>query len=244
MTDTIYQNPFVFEKHGQSFSEYIGLCITHFRNEKDENTQRHHILPRCMTGGEYIEERWNWVHLPKIIHKHAHLLLSESDIEHSGLVRAAILMNNLSLRGFEPWNKGKTGIFFHSEETKRKMTEDRMGEKNSMWDKTHTQDAKDKQREKALERETNGFAGKTHTSEANEKNRIAHLNKTATKETRVKMSESQKNSEYNLNRPKKNCPFCDRIIDISNYDKHVKSCIKNPESMKYKKLIEFQINKG
>jgi hypothetical protein len=123
MTTTIYQNPFVFEKHGQSFSDYIGLCIKHFKDEKGENTQRHHILPKCMTGGVYIEERWNWVHLPKNVHKQSHLLLAESIAEHKGLARASVLMNNLSLRGFEPWNKGKTGLYKTSEETRKKQSE-------------------------------------------------------------------------------------------------------------------------
>jgi hypothetical protein len=214
MTTSIYQNPFVFEKHNKPFSDYIGLCITHHKDEKGENTEFHHIFPKHKGGTNH---RWNKVHLEYELHVEAHRLLMEAFSEDKSLRSSYTLTKN---RGSN------------------------RGEGNPMHNRTHTTETKDKQREKALERETNGFAGKTHTSEANEKNRLAHLNKTATKETRVKMRESQKNSEYNLNRPKKNCPFCDRIIDISNYDKHVKSCINNPESMKYKKLIEFQIYKG
>ncbi len=154
MTDTIYQNPFVFEKHGQSFSDYIGLCITHFRNEKGENTQRHHIHPKCMTGGVYIEERWNWVHLPYELHQKSHELLADTFKEHNGLAFAANSMSGRELpegwipwnKGLktgkpawnsgktglqEPWNKGKTGVY--TDETIQKMGEANKGK--TPWNK-------------------------------------------------------------------------------------------------------------
>ncbi len=75
MTVSIYKNPFVFEKRGQAFSDYIGLCIHHYRNEKGVNTSKHHINPKFLTDGVYIKDRWNWVHLEHEVHREAHRLL-------------------------------------------------------------------------------------------------------------------------------------------------------------------------
>ena len=75
MTTTIYQNPFVFEKHNQSFSDYIGLCIKHHKDEKGENTENHHIFPEHKGG---TRDKWNMVHLEYELHVEAHRLLMEA----------------------------------------------------------------------------------------------------------------------------------------------------------------------
>jgi hypothetical protein len=75
MTTTIYINPFVFEKHGPYFSEYIALCIKHHKDEKGENTENHHIFPRHKGGTMH---RWNMVHLEYELHIEAHRLLMEA----------------------------------------------------------------------------------------------------------------------------------------------------------------------
>jgi hypothetical protein len=72
---SIYQNNFVFEKHGPYFSDYIGLCIKHHKDEKGENTEFHHIFPEHK-GGTNI--RWNMVHLEYELHVEAHRLLMEA----------------------------------------------------------------------------------------------------------------------------------------------------------------------
>ena len=234
MTISIYKNPFVFEKRGPSFSKYIGLCIYYYKNVKSENTHRHHIIPKCFIG-EYIEERWNWVHLEHDVHREAHLLISKAIPEHAGLQRAAILMNNLSLSGFEPWNKGKTGLYTHSESTIQKMKESRKGEGNAMWNRKHTDEAIAKQKNAAQNREgPNPFANRKHTDESNNKNRLAHLGKTATAETKIIMGISQRNSEYCKNRPRTPCPYCDKEITAANFNKHVESCVENPSSKKHR----------
>ncbi len=75
MTISIYQNPFVFEKHNQSFSDYIGLCIKHHKDEKGANTENHHIFPKHKGGAK---NRWNMVHLDYELHIEAHRLLMEA----------------------------------------------------------------------------------------------------------------------------------------------------------------------
>ena len=105
MTTSIYQNPFVFEKHGPFFSQYIGLCIHNFKNKKGQNTECHHIFPRCLspkdelTGKRLIDNnRYNLVHLEYKDHQLAHELLAKA-IDYPGLKYAFAKMNRVCMRG-------------------------------------------------------------------------------------------------------------------------------------------------
>lgn len=62
----------------------------------------------------------------------------------------------------------------HSKETKRKMSESAKGEKHPNYGKTHSMETKQKQREAKLG-ENNYWYGKTHTEESKQKNREAKL---------------------------------------------------------------------
>jgi|688.fasta_scaffold705867_1 hypothetical protein len=85
MTTTIYINPYVFEKHGPRFSEYIGLCIKHHKDKRGENTEFHHIFPEHK-GGTNL--RWNKVHLEYELHIEAHRLLMDAFPEDTSMKSA------------------------------------------------------------------------------------------------------------------------------------------------------------
>lgn len=111
---SIYQNNFVFEKHNQSFSDYIGLCIKHHKDEKGTNTEFHHIFPEHKGG---TNDRWNKVHLEYELHVEAHRLLMEAFPEDKSMKSAYNRTRNRGsnrgegnpMHGVESPNKGKTG---------------------------------------------------------------------------------------------------------------------------------------
>lgn len=72
----------------------------------------------------------------------------------------------------------------HSDYMKGKYT----GDKNSMHNKHHTDEAKEKMVRSGVK---NGMYGKHHTDEAKEKNRRAHIGKKHSEEIKKKMSQSQ-----------------------------------------------------
>jgi len=94
-----------------------------------------------------------------------------------------------------------------SEVTRERMREAQRGEKNGFYGKTHTEKAKQQNREaqlgkvtseetkqkqrEALKGEKSPFYGKAKTDEHKQKNREAHLGKTHTKETKQRMSEAR-----------------------------------------------------
>lgn len=79
-----------------------------------------------------------------------------------------------ALKGHIPWSKGKKGLFKHSEETKKKMSETRkgkqMGKDNSFYGHHHTEEARRKISEAGKER-IGWWTGK-HFSEEHIKNLI------------------------------------------------------------------------
>lgn len=94
------------------------------------------------------------------------LVLEETNIEHSNFWEI-FWISQCKTWGFElknmtnggdgsygiiPWNKGKKGIFKHSEESKKLMSDWRkvntVGEKNGFFGKKHSEESKRKQREK------------------------------------------------------------------------------------------------
>jgi hypothetical protein len=90
MTTSIYQNPFVFEKRGQAFSNYIALMIKHFNDKKDELglTTRHHIKSKFLTNNVYDNSAWNVVHLLHEVHVEAHNYLKEAMPNEKGAIAA------------------------------------------------------------------------------------------------------------------------------------------------------------
>jgi hypothetical protein len=140
MTISIYQNPFVFEKHGPHFSDYVGICIKHHKDEKSTNTEFHHILPEHKGG---TNDRWNKVHLEYELHVEAHRLLMEAFPEDEGMKMSYIgTKNRGSMRGEgnpmygmtgelhpsfgqEPWNKNQKNVY--SPESLLLMSENRKG---------------------------------------------------------------------------------------------------------------------
>jgi hypothetical protein len=107
MTESIYKNPFVFEKHGPHFSDYIGICIKHHKDEKGENTEFHHIFPEHKGGSN---ERWNMVHLQYELHVEAHRLLMEALPEDDSMKKAYNWTKDRGpTRGENNWMTGRTG---------------------------------------------------------------------------------------------------------------------------------------
>jgi hypothetical protein len=100
-----------------------------------------------------------------------------------------------------------------SDEMKKTLSMKLSGENNPNYGKHHTEEAKKKMSEKTKERYKNGFEnfmkGKNHT-----------------KKTKKEMSKKAKN------RAKKECPYCNKIVDVSNYSRwHGKNCKMNNESV-------------
>ena len=141
---SIYSNPFVFEKHGPFFSQYIGLCIHNFKNQKDKNTERHHIFPTCMcqkdeiTGKKKpINNYWNLVYLEYEDHKLAHSLIS----------KAFPCSNLLKFAASRMTRKSCIGIF--AGENNPMFGSCRTGADNPMFGKKHSEESKQKISKKA-----------------------------------------------------------------------------------------------
>ena len=133
MTTSIYQNPFVFEKHGPHFSDYIALCIKYHKDEKGVNTEFHHIFPEHKGG---TNDRWNKVHLDYDLHVEAHRLLTLAFPDDKSMKKSYTWTKNrgsnrgegnpmFGLTGENCPNFGKTVT--HTEETKQKIREAKIG---------------------------------------------------------------------------------------------------------------------
>ncbi len=73
----------------------------------------------------------------------------------------------------QPWNKGKSGLYQHREETLEIMSKNQRGKNNTFYGKTHSEKMKCIWRE-SRKGCTNSFYGKTHTEEANKKITARH----------------------------------------------------------------------
>ena len=140
------------------------------------------------------------------------------------------------------YNKSNGGaefyIFNHSEETKNKLSEIRKlnplsGEKNGMFGKTHTPEAREK-----ISKRPNTGKGIPKTEEHKRKLRCpkteehkrkiseSHIGIGHTKETREKISAANKGKAC----PLISCIFCRRFMGTNNIKKHYKVCKNNPEN--------------
>ncbi len=85
-------------------------------------------------------------------------------------------------KGNIPWNKGKTGLQHHTEEFKQKQRERMIGRTFGGFKKGNTP------WNKGLPKEQQPWFGRHHSEKSKQKNRSAHLGKKASKETREKQS--------------------------------------------------------
>ena len=96
-------------------------------------------------------------------------------------------------KGHIPWSKGKT----LSEETRKKMSESRSGEKHPMYGKHHSDDTCKKISE-CIRGEKHPFYGKHHSEESRKRMSVIHSRKHLSDETLKKMCESHR-GERNVN---------------------------------------------
>lgn len=88
--------------------------------------------------------------------------------------------------GKKPWNKGKVGIYHHTADTKKKIGDSRLGEKHYLFGNCMPHVTRIKIKNSTLG-EKNHFYGKHHTEESKQKNREKHLGNHASDDTRRKM---------------------------------------------------------
>lgn len=129
----------------KTYNQLIDKCIQ-MESEgypDDMYTEVHHILPKCMGG---TNDKSNLVRMPVRYHIVAHLLLSKIYINNNKLICAAFLMININntiissrvaAQVREAFINSRIGTH-HSEETKKKMSESQLGEKNHMYHREFT----------------------------------------------------------------------------------------------------------
>lgn len=190
--------------------------------------EKHHVIPRCMGGlkGEVV-------HLLLREHYICHMLLVKIYPNHYGIKLAYVMMckshekqigerivksrmyeklrliytkENLPDEIRQIMRESKLGKKA-SEETRRKLSEMRMGEKNNFFGKKHTEESIKKMRNSKKGRhlsprtefkkgEASAFKGRKHTEESKEKNRLHQLGKKWSDEQRKnfnKTTEERKN---------------------------------------------------
>ena len=102
-----------------------------------------------------------------------------------------------------------------SEEARRKLSETATG-------RTHTKETKKKMSKLKLGENNPNYGGLSDEHRQNISKSLT--GKPKSEETKKKMSIAAKN------RPKKPCQFCDRLISVSNHERHEKSCKHRPQS--------------
>lgn len=197
----------------------------------DLYTEKHHIIPRCLKGTDDLE---NIVALTPEEHYVAHQLLVKMHPGNSSLVFAAHMMGGTrkgnkiygwlrrkyseeksrTMKGRPPNNKGKpcsdekkekhrlssTGRI-HSEETKKRMSEIKIGNTYGIGNKSRTgqkQSIEERiKKSEALSGDKNPNYGITLSDERKENIRLAMKN-----------------------RPKLECPHCQKLFDPTNYSRY------------------------
>lgn len=142
----------------QTYEEFINNILEirgRFNIPDNEYYERHHIIPRCMSGTDNVD---NLIDLYAREHFIAHKLLALESPQNKKLVYAWWCMSNglktetqehyeLTPEEYEEariaLSEAKTGIPL-SEETRKKISEAKMGEKNANYGKTCPEDIKKK----------------------------------------------------------------------------------------------------
>jgi hypothetical protein len=246
MTTSIYQNPFVFEKRGQAFSNYIGLMIKHFNDKKDEFglTTRHHIKPRFLTNNVYDHSPWNVVHLLHEVHVEAHDFLLEDMPNEAGAIAA---VNRLKggcqrLAAKERWDNPEYVLkqleSSRSESTKKHYEDNpEKRQKASEAGKKHYEENPERKSKQttSLKKHYEDNPEKRQRASEKTKKRFEDPNE------RLKNRQAIKDSEYCKNRPRIKCDYCGETTSVNMHTRwHGDNCIENPESTRYKKKHKIE----
>ena len=142
----------------------------------DEYHERHHIVPRCMGGGN---EEENLIDLFAREHFEAHKLLALENPENEKLVHAWVCMT-----WFKTGNQERVKVSAAEYEEAKKYyskmrSENLIGENNYFYGKHHSEETKEKLRQLHL--------GKKMLDETKDKIREANHNRVITQETREKL---------------------------------------------------------
>lgn len=182
----------------EKYQEYINRILFFRDNVKDEDNYQeiHHIVPRCMGGNDEYD---NLIYLYAQEHYYAHKLLALENPENNSLQCAWLAVSGwknknhqneikLTPEEYEQARLKVSNIMKNreiTEETKRKISEnhaDISGEKNPMYGKHHTEETKEKLRQKNL--------GKKLTQEHKDKISKSSKGRIISEETKKKMGEN------------------------------------------------------
>ena len=181
-------------------------------------TEKHHIFPRSIYGKDRGGTNKRCVYLTLREHYIAHALLMKGFIKRYGIdddrsakmIYAFHMMNIMRERiGYPNSYLYETSREHYinmrigrkrkpfSPEHIEKLRQRGLGENNHFYGKKHSEESKQKQREKMIGKyggENSPFYGKTHTEETKKKMSLIHKGKEITKENREKCSIAMKNT--------------------------------------------------
>jgi len=181
-------------------------------------TEKHHVFPRSIYGQDRGGTNKRCVYLTLREHYIAHALLMKGFVKRYGIqhsksakmIYAFYMMNIMrdkigypnsylyetSREHYINMRIGRKRKPFSPEHIE-KLRQRGLGENNHFYGKKHTEESKQKQREKMIGKysgENSPFYGKTHTEEARKKISLTHKGKKITKENREKCSIAMKNT--------------------------------------------------
>lgn len=167
-------------------------------NPPEGYSERHHIMPRCMGGGN---EKWNLIRLPARVHFIVHLLLAK--IYGGELIHAAWMMSNMnkySSRKYE-WLRIKISKRMSDNNPAFTKVRDMSGRNNPMFGKIGDKSPHfGKHRSAEFKKRISELnLGKLLSQETRDKISLSHMGKRASAETREKMRQShlKRNMEKN-----------------------------------------------
>jgi hypothetical protein len=195
----------------------------------DEYHERHHIVPKCMDG---TNDEENLIDLFAREHFEVHRLLALENPDNEKLVYAWWCMCQCKGSSKKRENVSSSEYEEARIAHARVLSEARRGENHPMYGKPsprrgkhHSEEAKKRMRANHADvsGEKHPWYGRHHTEESKRKNREAHKGRTASDETRKKLSEVTKGE----NNP--------------NYGNHKLSGANNPRAKKVIRLSDLMI---
>ena len=162
-----------------------------------EYSETHHIIPKCLGGNN---DKSNLVNLTPEEHFVAHQLLVKMYPTHEGLLFALRFMATKNAK--HKRNNKEYGWIKRRISAIRKGHTLSVGEKNGMYGKTHTQETKDLQSEKAKERDPSFYD-------------FARLQKTDSHKDKI--SKAKRKQKYKLVSPEGTETTFDMCRDASNF---------------------------